>query len=195
MSCVSTSSNEILTISWICRIVTKAVGSIRWNIRWKAKYTCWMSIAIRTWEEKDGDNNLMHACYENTKVYSWIRTPSASSYICQINSHTSVLSCIWVADCNYHVQFWKGGAKKPIIGSRWNNGKRTTLTCVRHRNVPMWLFFIDYNDVLATLLETFFNILCQQTDTHTHTDMRALLYLYWGTGVTFNELSHRFFAN
>jgi len=33
----------------------------------------------------------------------------------------------------------------------------------------MWLFFIDYNDVLATLLETFFNILCQKTDTHTLT--------------------------
>ena len=33
----------------------------------------------------------------------------------------------WFADCKCHMQFKRGGAKKPIIESSWNNGEKNRL--------------------------------------------------------------------
>ena len=44
--------------------------------------------------------------------------------------------------------FKRGGATKPIIGSSWNNAVKTAWTCIRYRNVLVWLcwlFFVDYD--------------------------------------------------
>ena len=78
--------------------------------------------------------------------------------------------------------FKRGGATKPIIGSSWNNAVKTAWTCIRYRNVLVWLcwlFFVDY-DVCKRLCNPAWSIFqyffCRHTHTHTHTDTKALLY-------------------
>ena len=91
---------------------------------------------------------------------------------CQINS-----ACIF-AYGSTTCDFERGGATKPIIGSSWNNSAKTAWTCIRYRNVLVWLcwlFFVDY-DVCYRLCHpawsiNLFNIfLWTHTHTHTHTD-------------------------
>jgi len=79
--------------------------------------------------------------------------------------------------------FERGGAKKLIIGSSWNNSKKNHLDLCQVQKcsnmIPLvWFSLSMALNALAILHEAFLNIVfCQNTLTHnTHTDMTALHY-------------------
>jgi len=139
----------------------------------------YMSQAALSWQENRREGTRPHQRNSNdqsTGVYSWNTYPT-SLFIC-----TPVILCncvIELLSVTTMCDFERGGAKKPILGSSWNNSEKNCLDLYqiqKRSNVILlmvlcWVYITSLN-ALATLLE----VLLIFSFANRHTDTKALLY-------------------
>ena len=118
---------------------------------------------------------LVKLHYINTRVYSWNTYPVCLFVMNTLPAmpdrfriclyfHMHIVELLTI---NTRCDFKKGGAKKPIIGRSWNNGKKNCLVSSTESfqcdSVGCFSLIITSLNALATLLEV-----CRHTHAQTH---------------------------